>query len=93
MVDELLGWGLRPSVLVADAGYGDVGLFRQGLAERGIDYAVQIAHTVHRVIPLDVERTTVPYGGDGPYPKEIYRQPAVSAASCCWPPDRPRPGG
>jgi SRSO17 transposase len=78
MVDELLGWGLRPSVLVADAGYGDVGQFRQALADRGIDYAVQVAHTV-TAYPLEVERTTVPYCGDGPYPKKIYRQPAVSA--------------
>src|SRR4051812_46251777 len=46
MIDELLGWHLRPSVLVADAGYGDVGEFRQALTERGIDYAVQIAHTI-----------------------------------------------
>nr|WP_221383425.1 IS701 family transposase [Actinoplanes polyasparticus] len=75
MVDELLGWGLRPRVLVADAGYGDAGQFRQALAERGIDYAVQVAHTV-TAYPLDVQRTTVPYRGDGPYPKQIYRQPA-----------------
>ena len=77
MIDELLGWGLRPSVLVADAGYGDAGEFRQALADRGIDYAVQVAHTV-TAYPLTVERTTVPYCGDGPYPKKIYRQPAVS---------------
>jgi SRSO17 transposase len=77
MVDELLSWGLRPSVLVADAGYGDAGQFRQALADRNIDYAVQVAHTV-TAYPLEVERTTVPYGGDGPYPKKIYRQPAVS---------------
>lgn len=75
MIDELLGWGLRPSVLVADAGYGDVGEFRQALAERGIDYAMQVAHTI-TAYPLEVERTTVPYCGDGPYPKKIYRQPA-----------------
>jgi SRSO17 transposase len=75
MIDELLGWGLRPSVLVADAGYGDAGQFRQGLSERGIHYAVQVAHTI-TAYPLDVERTTVPYRGDGPYPKKIYRQPA-----------------
>jgi SRSO17 transposase len=75
MIDELLGWDLRPSVLVADAGYGDAGEFRQALADRGIDYAVQVAHTI-TAYPLDVERTTVPYCGDGPYPKKIYRQPA-----------------
>jgi SRSO17 transposase len=75
MIDELLGWGLRPSVLVADAGYGDAGQFRQALADRDIEYAMQVAHTV-TAYPLTVERTTTPYCGDGPYPKKIYRQPA-----------------
>ncbi|WP_433721105.1 IS701 family transposase [Actinoplanes sp. CA-051413] len=75
MIDELLGWGLRPRVLVADAGYGDAGKFRQALAERDIDYAVQVAHTV-TAYPLSIGRTRVPYCGDGPYPKKIYRQPA-----------------
>ncbi|AYG03363.1 hypothetical protein D7I44_07340 [Gryllotalpicola protaetiae] len=28
MIDELATWGHRPPVLVADAGYGEVGLFR-----------------------------------------------------------------
>jgi SRSO17 transposase len=36
MVDELDQWGLRPPVLVADAGYGEVGEFRQGLDDRQI---------------------------------------------------------
>ncbi|MEU8815203.1 transposase [Actinoplanes sp. NPDC048796] len=34
-------------MLVADAGYGDAGQFRQALAERGIDYAVQVARIEH----------------------------------------------
>ena len=34
--------GLRPPVLVADAGYGEVGEFRQGLDDRGIGYVVQV---------------------------------------------------
>jgi SRSO17 transposase len=75
MIDELLGWGLRPSALVADAGYGDPGEFRQSLGERDIEYAMQVAHTV-TAYPLTVERTTAPYRGDGSYPKKIYRQPA-----------------
>jgi hypothetical protein len=61
--------------LVADAGYGDVGEFRQALAQRGIGYAMQVAPTV-TAYPLSIERTTVPYVGEGPYPKKIYRQPA-----------------
>jgi hypothetical protein len=80
MVDELLGWGLRPSVLVADAGHGDTGQFRHALADRGIDYAVSVAHTL-TAYPLTVERTTAPYSGDGRYQKKIYRQPAVPGSA------------
>jgi DDE superfamily endonuclease len=36
MVEALEGWGLRPPVLVADAGSGEVGEFRPGLEDRGI---------------------------------------------------------
>lgn len=77
MLDELAGWGLRPPLVVADAGYGEIGEFRQGLAERGVDFVVQVAHTV-TAHAAQVQRTTVPYSGNGPYPKTIYRQPAVS---------------
>jgi SRSO17 transposase len=42
MLDELAGWELHPPVLVADAGYGDTGAFRQGLAGRGVGYIVQV---------------------------------------------------
>jgi hypothetical protein len=31
MIDEMLGWSLGPSVLIADAGYGDAGESRQAL--------------------------------------------------------------
>ena len=36
MLDELDRWDLRPPVLVTDAGYGEVGLLRQGLDDRQI---------------------------------------------------------
>jgi SRSO17 transposase len=42
MLDELAGHGLRPPVLVADAGYGDNSRFRAALDERGIAYSVQV---------------------------------------------------
>ncbi|WP_367880547.1 transposase [Salinispora arenicola] len=38
MLDELAEWGMRPPLLTADAGYGQVAEFRQGLTERGIPY-------------------------------------------------------
>jgi hypothetical protein len=53
---------------------------------------VQIAHTV-TAYPLTVERTTVPYGGDGPYPKKIYRQPATAVRALLVAAGPPRPGG
>jgi SRSO17 transposase len=42
MLDELAAWGLRPPVLVADCGYGEVGEFRWGLDARAIDYVVEV---------------------------------------------------
>jgi hypothetical protein len=38
MLDELDQWGLSPPVLVADAGYGEVAEFHQGLDDRAIGY-------------------------------------------------------
>ena len=40
MIDELAGWDLYPPLLTADAGYGQVAEFRQGLTDRGIGYIV-----------------------------------------------------
>src|SRR3954469_22221888 len=42
MVDELAGWGLVPPVVVADAGYGDIAEFRDGLTARGRAWVVQV---------------------------------------------------
>jgi SRSO17 transposase len=42
MVDELAGEGLVPPVVVADAGYGDIAEFRDGLTARGRAWVVQV---------------------------------------------------
>src|SRR3954452_15096144 len=42
MIDELDAWGLRPPLVGADAGYGEITAFRQGLDERQIPYVVQV---------------------------------------------------
>lgn len=42
MIDQLTGWGVAPPVLVADAGYGEVGPLRTALTSRGIPYVVQV---------------------------------------------------
>ncbi|TDC41957.1 IS701 family transposase [Micromonospora sp. KC207] len=76
-VDETIGWGLRPPLIVADAGYGDSGEFRHGLAERGLSYVVQVATTIS-VYPQTAVRTAPPYSGVGPPPKQRYRDAAIS---------------
>lgn len=37
MIDELISWGLTPPVIVTDAGYGENGLFRTALTDRGLN--------------------------------------------------------
>jgi len=45
MLDQLTAWGHTPPVLVADAGYGQVGAFRGALTARGIRYVVATTAT------------------------------------------------
>jgi SRSO17 transposase len=72
MLDELEGWGLRPPVLVADAGYGEVGEFRQGLDDREIGYVVQVKADTS-AYPEQVRPTMAPYTGRGRRPRPRYR--------------------
>ncbi|WP_427133971.1 IS30 family transposase [Pseudarthrobacter sp. S9] len=50
MIDEAAVWGLTPPVVVADAGYGEITAFRQGLTGRGFRYvlAVKASTSAHR---------------------------------------------
>ena len=45
MVEEAIGWGLRPPLICGDAGYGEITAFRSGLDEREIPYIVQVKHS------------------------------------------------
>ena len=72
MVDELGTWGLVPPVLVADAGYGEVGEFRQGLDDREIGYVVQVKADTS-AYPEQVRPTMAPYTGRGRRPRPQYR--------------------
>ena len=42
MLDELAGWGLRPPLVVAGPGFGDVTDFRSAMVARGWPYLVQV---------------------------------------------------
>jgi SRSO17 transposase len=77
MLDELAGWRLHPPLLVADAGYGQVAEFRQGLTERGIGYIVATTSTT-TAQPGDARPVEVPYAGVGKHPTPRYPHPARS---------------
>lgn len=64
MIDELASWGVYPPVVVADAGYGDAGPLRTALTTRGIDYLMQVSHTIS-VYPADVDDEIPVYSGSG----------------------------
>lgn len=77
-IDELRAWGHRPPLVVADAGYGEIGYFRTGLAERDIPYIVQVKSdtSVHRA---DAPFNTPTYAGRGRPPVPSYRTAPVQA--------------
>jgi SRSO17 transposase len=80
MLDELDRWGHRPPLLVADAGYGQVGEFRNGLSDRGISYVVATTSTT-TAYPADATPTTATYGGRGRPPVARYREAAPTVKS------------
>jgi SRSO17 transposase len=90
MLDELAAWDLSPPVLVADAGYGEVGEFRQGLDDRQIAYVVQVKADTS-ADPEHAHPTTVPHAGkgcrpSGPCPSgpvpPWWRPPAATPSTC-----------
>jgi SRSO17 transposase len=42
MIDELIGWGITPPVVLGDGAYGDVTELRTGLEARGIEYVLDV---------------------------------------------------
>jgi SRSO17 transposase len=71
MLDELAGWGLGPSVIVADAGYGEIGEFRAGLERRDLRYVVQVKG-VTSARSADAALVRPAYGGHGRPPLARY---------------------
>jgi SRSO17 transposase len=73
LLDELAGWDLRPPVLLADSGYGEVGEFRGGLDARQIPYVVEVRADTS-AYPEQVHPTAAPYAGKGRRPRPRYRE-------------------
>jgi DDE superfamily endonuclease len=72
MLDELAAWELAPPVLVADAGYGEIGEFRGGLDVRQVSYVVQVKADTS-AYPEQVRPTLAPYTGRGRRPQPCCR--------------------
>ncbi|WP_203717893.1 IS701 family transposase [Asanoa siamensis] len=77
MIDEAIGWGIRPPLIVADAGYGDAAQFRQSLEDRDLAYVVGV-NNAHTAFTAEARRTAPPYKGAGRRPPLIYREAAPS---------------
>lgn len=75
MLDELTSWGQQAPALTADAGYGQVAAFRDGLTERGIRYVVAVTATT-TAHPGHAEPEPVTYAGVGKRPLPRYPEPA-----------------
>jgi SRSO17 transposase len=84
MLDELAGWGLRPPVLLADCGYGDVGEFRGGLDARQIGYVVEVRADTS-AYPKHVHPTTPAYTGKGRRPSLRYHHQRCSLKELALP--------
>jgi SRSO17 transposase len=73
MLDELAGWDLRPPVLLADSGYGEVGQFRAGLDARQVGYVVEV-QAATSAYPERVHPSVAPHTGRGRRPRPRYRE-------------------
>jgi SRSO17 transposase len=72
MIDELREWGLVPPLVCADAGYGEITAFRQGLDDREIPYVVQVKAATS-AYPERVKAERPEWSGRGRPPAARYR--------------------
>src|SRR3954453_10359780 len=77
MLDELAGWALTPPGGVADAGYGDIAEFRDGLTSRGRAWVVQV-QGVLSAHAEDAVPAPVPTSGRGRPSRPRYRTKPVA---------------
>ena len=73
MIDELIGWGIEPPVVLGDGAYGDVTEFRLGLQERELQYVLDVKG-VTSAYREDWEPERPEWKGTGRPPKPLYRQ-------------------
>jgi SRSO17 transposase len=79
MIDELVGWGITPAPVLADAAYGDATELRLGLEQREIAYVLDVKFTTS-ALPEHAEPQRPEYRGRGRPPAARYRRPFSSVA-------------
>jgi SRSO17 transposase len=72
MMDQVMGWGIKPGAVLADSGYGNSYEWRDGLRQRELEYAVRVegATVVWRHMP---DGKAPEYRGQGRPPKRANR--------------------
>ena len=73
MIDELIGWGIVPPVVLGDGAYGDITEFRLGLQERELQYVLDVKGGIS-AYGEDVQPERPEWKGTGRPPKPRYRQ-------------------
>jgi SRSO17 transposase len=73
MIDELIGWGIEPPVILGDGAYGDITEFRSGLQERELQYVLDVKGGTS-AYSEEVQPEHPEYKGAGRPPKPRYRQ-------------------
>lgn len=95
MIDELIGWGIEPPVVLGDGAYGDNTEFRMGLEQRNLGYVLDVKGPTS-AYPQDARRERPAYKGRGQPPKRRYQDAPSSlrdlalavgqdaAVTVCW---------
>jgi len=73
MIDELIGWGIEPPVILGDGAYGDITELRCGLEERELEYVLDVKG-ITSAYSEDVQPEQPEWKGTGRPPKPRYRE-------------------
>jgi SRSO17 transposase len=91
-IRQAIAGGVRPGIVLADAGYGDETAFRNGITDLGMLYAVGIRPATTVWAPGTAPLPPKPWAGRGIRPTRLRREPgnepvAVKALAMALPPE------
>src|ERR1035441_3714207 len=73
MIDELIGWGIEPPVILGDGAYGDITEFRCELEKRELQYVLDVKSATS-AYSEEVQPERPEWKGAGRPPKPRYRE-------------------